>query len=61
MSFATPGERARTTQKTEAKYKNDENCQAGPIQISTSVRMPQLEHPVGIPSWNTQVGTNDSP
>ena len=37
MAFATPCERAGTTQKTEAKYKNDENCQAGPIQISTSV------------------------
>src|SRR4029077_17152096 len=37
MAFATPCERARTTQKTEAKYKNNDNYQAGPIQISTSV------------------------
>ena len=37
MAFATPCERARTMQKTGAKYKNDENCQASPIQVSTSV------------------------
>jgi hypothetical protein len=37
MAFAAPCERAGTTHKTEAKYKNNENCQAGPIQVSTSV------------------------
>jgi hypothetical protein len=52
MAFATPCERARAMQKSGTNYKG-ENCQAGPIQISTSVRMSQLEHPVGTPSWNT--------
>ena len=37
MAFATPGECARTMQKTGTEYKSDENCQASPIQVSTSV------------------------
>jgi hypothetical protein len=36
MAFAAPCERVRTMQKTGRNYK-DENCQAGPIQVSTSV------------------------
>ena len=37
MTFAAPCECARTMQKTRTEYENDENCQASPIQISTSV------------------------
>ena len=37
MAFAAPCERARTMQKTGTEYENDENCEASPIQISTSV------------------------
>ena len=36
MAFAAPCERARTMQETKAEHKNDENCQASPIQVSTS-------------------------
>ena len=37
MAFAAPCECARTMQENRTKYENDENCQASPIQVSTSV------------------------